>query len=153
MLHVVLVEPEIPPNTGNIARLCAATESMLHLVGKLGFKTDDKTLRRAGLDYWPHVNLAYHDSLEAVQKEYCDHTFYYFSTKATQLYTDVVFKDGDLLVFGKETKGLPEELIKANPAHAVKLPMTGKVRSINLSSAVAAGLYEALRQVGYPHGR
>ncbi len=153
MFHIVLVEPEIPPNTGNIARLCAATESMLHLVGKLGFKTDDRTLKRAGLDYWPYVKLAYHDSLEAVWHEYPGATFYYFSTKAKKLYTEVSFKDGDFLVFGKETKGLPEELIHSHSDYAVKLPMTGQVRSINLSSAAAIALYEALRQTGYPHAR
>jgi len=153
MLHIVLVEPEIPPNTGNIARLCAATESMLHLVGKLGFKTDDRTLKRAGLDYWPYVKLAYHDSLVALQQEYPHNTFYYFSTKAKKFYTEVAYTDEDFLVFGKETKGLPEDLIFSHPDHAVKLPMTGHVRSVNLSSAVAAALYEALRQTGYPHER
>jgi len=119
----------------------------------LGFKTDDRTLKRAGLDYWPYVKLAYHDSLEAVWATHPEAAFYYFSTKAKKLYTEVSFKDGDFLVFGKETKGLPEELINSHPDHAVTLPMTGQVRSINLSSADAIAMYEALRQTGYPHER
>jgi tRNA (cytidine/uridine-2'-O-)-methyltransferase len=151
MLHIVLVEPEIPPNTGNVARLCAATETMLHLVGKLGFKTDDRALKRAGLDYWPQVKLNYHGSLEELQALYPQNNFYYFSTKAEHLYTTAKFSPDDFLVFGKETKGLPEKLIFAHLEQALKIPMTGKVRSINLSSSVAIALYEALRQIGYPH--
>ena len=151
MLHVVLVEPEIPPNTGNIARLCAATGTTLHLVGRLGFKIDDRTLKRAGLDYWEHVTLLRHNTLEELQALHPDKTFYYFSTKAGKKYTDVHFKQNDFLVFGKETKGLPESIITTHPEHALRIPMTGSVRSINLSSSVAIGLYEALRQLGYPH--
>lgn len=148
-MHIVLVEPEIPPNTGNIARLCAATNSTLHLVGKLGFKTDNKALKRSGLDYWNQVKIEYHASLEAVQKKYPSNNFYYLSTKAKKNYTQAQYTKEDFLVFGKETKGLPEKLIFSNPAHALTIPMTDKVRSLNLATTVGIVLFEALRQLNF----
>jgi tRNA (cytidine/uridine-2'-O-)-methyltransferase len=147
-MHVVLVEPEIPQNTGNIARLCALTESPLHLIGKLGFSTSDYYLRRAGLDYWESVTVSYHDSLEELTQT--DHAgrFYYVSTKATRLYTDIQYGWNDYLVFGSETRGLPRELVSDNPDYSIKIPMWGtKPRSHNLSNAAAIVLYEALRQI------
>lgn len=150
-LHIVLVEPEIPANTGNISRTCAATNTHLHLVRPLGFRTDDASLKRAGLDYWPSVKLEYHDSFEELQAKYPEGRFFYATTKATKRYSDISFQDGDFLVFGKETKGLPPELIEANPDTAIRLPMrTEHVRSLNLSNSVAIMLYEALRQLDFP---
>lgn len=148
--HIVLVEPEIPSNTGNIARTCAATGTHLHLVRPLGFSTDDKQLKRAGLDYWHSVNIEYHDSFAELQAKYPEATFYFASTKAKKVYSDFTYKDGDFLVFGKETKGLPEELIYNNIETAIKMPMSNVVRSLNLSNSVACILYEALRQNNYP---
>ena len=150
-LHIVLVEPEIPANTGNISRTCAATDTHLHLVRPLGFRTDDASLKRAGLDYWPSVKLEYHDSFAELQEKYPQGRFFYATTKATKRYSDVQFQDGDFLVFGKETKGLPPELIAANPDTSIRLPMrTEHVRSLNLSNSVAIMLYEALRQLDFP---
>ena len=147
--NIVLVEPEIPPNTGNIARLCAATGSRLHLVGKLGFSTDDRYLKRAGLDYWEHVSLQYWQDLDELKARNPEGRFFYLSTKVARNYLAVAFQPGDFLVFGKETKGLPPELLAANPESAITIPMpSGKVRSINLSSSAAIVLYEALRQAG-----
>lgn len=146
-MHVVLVEPEIPQNTGNIARLCALTESPLHLIGKLGFSTSDYYLRRAGLDYWESVTVSYHDSLEELKQTAHTGRFYYVSTKATRLYTDIRYGWNDYLVFGSETRGLPSELVCGNPDSSIKIPMWGtKPRSLNLSNAAAIVLYEALRQ-------
>ncbi|RAV22499.1 tRNA (uridine(34)/cytosine(34)/5-carboxymethylaminomethyluridine(34)-2'-O)-methyltransferase TrmL [Paenibacillus contaminans] len=147
--HIVLVEPEIPANTGNISRTCAATGTHLHLVRPLGFLTDDKTLKRAGLDYWHAVKLEYHDSFQEVRDRYPDGRFFFATTKATKLYTDYRFQDGDFLVFGKETKGLPESILEANPDSLMRMPMTGDVRSLNLSNSAAVVLYEALRQNGF----
>lgn len=147
--HIVLVEPEIPANTGNIARTCAATGAHLHLVHPLGFSTDDKQLKRAGLDYWHAVHIEYHDSFAELQSKYPDATYYYASTKGKKYYSDFTYKDGDFLVFGKETKGLPEELIYSNLDTCMKMPMTDAVRSLNLSNSVCAILYEALRQTGF----
>jgi tRNA (cytidine/uridine-2'-O-)-methyltransferase len=144
--NIVLVEPEIPPNTGNIARLCAATGSLLHLVGKLGFSIDDRQLKRAGLDYWDKVNLFQWDSLDDLKAANRSGQFWYLSTKASKSYLAAAYKPGDFLVFGKETKGLPEELIFANPGHAITIPMPGSIRSINLSTSTGIVLYEALRQ-------
>jgi tRNA (cytidine/uridine-2'-O-)-methyltransferase len=147
-MHVVLVEPEIPQNTGNIARLCALTESPLHLIGKLGFSTSDYYLRRAGLDYWESVTVSYHDSLDELKQTAPTGCFYYVSTKATRLYTDIRYDWNDYLVFGSETRGLPRELVLDNPDSSVKIPMWGtKPRSLNLSNAAAIVLYEALRQI------
>ncbi len=147
--NIVLVEPEIPPNTGNIARLCAATGSRLHLVGKLGFSTDDRYLKRAGLDYWEHVDLTYWGSLEELQARYPEGRYFYLTTKTTRSYLQAVFRPGDFIVFGKETKGLPEELLAANPDTSITIPMpAGAVRSLNLSTSAGIVLYEALRQSG-----
>ena len=146
--HIVLVEPEIPPNTGNIARLCGATCTVLHLVGKLGFDTDDRTLKRAGLDYWHAVDIRYWSSLEELQGAFPDGRFIYTSKKSERSYVDLTFREGDFLVFGKETRGLPEELLAANPDTSVRIPIFGPVRSINLSTAAGIVLYEALRQTG-----
>ena len=147
-MHVVLVEPEIPQNTGNIARLCALTESSLHLIGKLGFSTSDYYLRRAGLDYWDSVTVSYHDSLDELRRAANAGCFYYVSTKATRLYTEIRYDWNDYLVFGCETRGLPNELISANPDSSIRIPMWGtKPRSLNLSNAAAIVLYEALRQL------
>ena len=146
--HVVLVEPEIPPNTGNIARLCGATGSVLHLVGKLGFDTDDRTLKRAGLDYWHAVDIRYWKDLAELQAAFPEGRFIYTSKKAEKSYVEMAFREGDFIVFGKETKGLPEELLSANPETAVRIPIFGPVRSINLSTSAGIILYEALRQTG-----
>jgi len=145
--HVALVEPEIPPNTGNIARLCAATFTPLHLVGKLGFRTDDKAVRRAGLDYWSEVEIQYHFSVEALYDALTDCRFLYFTTKAEHAYTDFNYAAGDCLVFGSETRGLPEELLRANWERCLTIPMANpRVRSLNLATSVGIVLYEAIRQ-------
>ena len=133
-LNIALIEPEIPQNTGNIARTCAATGARLHLVGPMGFTITDKQVKRAGLDYWDKLDIIY----------------YNFSTKAEIAHSDMQYPNGAFLVFGKETKGLPEELLRANHDRCVRLPMRGMIRSLNLSNAVAVGTYEVLRQWGYP---
>ncbi|HJQ23508.1 MAG TPA: tRNA (cytidine(34)-2'-O)-methyltransferase [Blastocatellia bacterium] len=147
-LHVALIEPEIPPNTGNIARLCAATYTPLHLVGKLGFRTDEKAVRRAGLDYWDEVEIHYHFNVEALYAALPDCRFLYFSTKGERRYTDFQFTPNDCLVFGRETRGLPEELLRANWDRCLTIPMPNpRVRSLNLATSVGIVLYEALRQI------
>ncbi|BDV42511.1 tRNA (cytidine(34)-2'-O)-methyltransferase [Geotalea uraniireducens] len=146
--HIVLVEPEIPPNTGNIARLCGATGTVLHLVGKLGFSTDDRQLKRAGLDYWSEVEIRYWDDLAALQQSYPDSRFIYTSKKGDKTHIQAGFREGDFIVFGKETQGLPEELLRANRENTIRIPIFGKVRSLNLSTAAGIVLYEALRQIG-----
>lgn len=147
--HIVLIEPEIPPNTGNIARLSAAVGAVLHLVGRLGFSLDDRHLKRAGLDYWDKVDLHRWNSLEEVQAANPDGRFWYLTTKHSRsCYGEGLFKPGDFLVFGRETAGLPEEVLAAHPDACLTIPMPGKVRSLNLSNAVAVVLYEALRQTG-----
>jgi len=146
--HIVLIEPEIPPNTGNIARLCGATCTVLHLVGKLGFSTDDRQLKRAGLDYWSEVDVHYWPDLATLQGAYPEGRFIYTSKKAATSHAAFRFRDGDFLVFGKETAGLPETLIDENPATSIRIPILGKVRSLNLSTAAGIILYEALRQTG-----
>ena len=147
--NIVLIEPEIPPNTGNIARLCAATGAVLHLVGKLGFSLDDRYLKRAGLDYWEFVALKQWTDLAALQASVPEGRFFYLSTKVARSYLQAGFQPGDFIVFGKETKGLPEELLAANPETSITIPMpAGKVRSINLSTSAGIVLYEALRQAG-----
>ncbi len=145
--NIVLIEPEIPPNTGNIGRLCAATGTHLHLVGKLGFSIDDKQVRRAGLDYWPEVKLHRWDSLQQVQAEFPQARYWFTSKKATRSYTKADFKPGDFLVFGKETLGLPEELLEQEADRALRIPIfSPAVRSLNLANSAAILLYEALRQ-------
>lgn len=151
-LNVVLVEPEIPQNAGNIARTCAVTGAKLHLVRPLGFEVSDKYLKRAGLDYWHLVEIYYYDSIEEVMdKFYNGKNFYFFSTKAKNIHSEVAYKDGDFLVFGKETKGLPEPLLEKHYDECVRLPMKNETRSLNLSNSVCVGVYEALRQLDYPN--
>ena len=149
MIHVALVEPEIPPNTGNVARLCAAMRAPLHIVGVAGFRLDDRAVRRAGLDYWPEVSLARHHDLAALREALTEARFVYLTTKARTPYHEWQFGMDDCLIFGPETRGLPEELLRANPESCVRIPILNpKVRSLNLSNAVAITLYEALRQTG-----
>jgi len=151
MLSVVLVEPEIPPNTGNIARLCAATNVPLHIVGVTGFRMDDRALRRAGLDYWPEVQLSRHPDLESLYRSLHEARFVYLTTKAKRFYTDWSFQANDCLVFGRETRGLPEELLHANWNNCLKIPILNpRIRSLNLATAVGIVLFEALRQLGDP---
>ena len=149
-LHIVFVEPEIPPNTGNIARTCAASGTALHLVRPFGFSLDDRQLKRAGLDYWHLLDINYYDSFSELFEKHRDAKFFFATTKGGQVYSEFDIPDGSFLVFGKETKGLPEELLKANHDSCVRLPMRGIIRSLNLSNAVAIGTYEVLRQWGYP---
>jgi len=148
-LNIVLVEPEIPPNTGNIARLCAATGTNLHLVGKLGFSLDDRYLKRAGLDYWPHVSLHIWESLEQLQQAHPNSRWWYTSKTADKSYTQATFQEHDFIAFGKETKGLPKQLLADNHDHCLLIPLAGTaVRSLNLSTSAGIVLYEALRQIG-----
>ncbi len=150
-LHIALIEPEIPPNTGNIARLCGATFTTLHLVGKLGFRTDEAAVRRAGLDYWDDVEIQYHRNIETLYEVLPDCRFLYFTTKAERLYTDWHYQPNDCLVFGRETRGLPEELLSANWDRCLKVPMPNPaIRSLNLATSVGIVLYEALRQIAKP---
>ncbi|NLN04540.1 MAG: tRNA (uridine(34)/cytosine(34)/5-carboxymethylaminomethyluridine(34)-2'-O)-methyltransferase TrmL [Clostridiaceae bacterium] len=148
--NIVLVEPEIPQNTGNIVRTCACTGATLHLVGPLGFSISDKHLKRAGLDYWDEMDIRLYDSFEEVVEKSNGGTFYYCTTKAKRTYKEVEYKDGDYLVFGKETKGLPESLLKANYEWCIRIPMLKDYRSLNLSNSVAIVLYEAVSQLGFP---
>lgn len=149
-LHIALVEPEIPPNTGNIARLCAATFTPLHIVGVTGFKMDDRTLKRAGLDYWEAVALQRHLDLERLYQSLPDSRFIYFTTKTKRVYTDFQFQDKDCLIFGRETRGLPEDLLKANWERCLTIPMPNpRVRSLNLATSAGIVLYEALRQTSF----
>jgi len=145
----VLVEPEIPQNTGNIARTCAATGAGLHLVKPLGFSIDDRHLKRAGLDYWDKVLVSVSDSFEELRRKYPDHVFYYTSTRAPRAYTEVDYPEDCFLVFGKETAGLPESLLEANREYCIRIPMRPGIRSLNLSNSVAIVLYEVLRQHGF----
>lgn len=148
LLHVALFQPEIHPNTGNVARLCAANMLPLHLVGALGFRIDDRSVRRAGLDYWPHVDLRRERDLAELQTRLPGSRLFFFSARAPKLYTDVAYKTGDCLVFGPESTGLPAELLKGNPERALRIPMRSPhVRSLNLSTAVGIAVYEALRQL------
>ncbi len=147
--HIVLVEPEIPANTGNISRTCAATGSILHLVRPLGFSTDDKVLKRAGLDYWDKLNLFYHDSFDEVKEQHPEGRFFCATTKAERTYTEFEFRDGDFFVFGKETKGLSPDILTQHRESCIRLPMGADIRSLNLSNSVAIVLYEGLRQTGF----
>ncbi len=149
MFNIVLVEPEIPQNTGNIVRTCSATGCRLHLVRPLGFETDDKHLKRAGLDYWNEVEIFYYDSFDRVLEKYRGENFYYFTTKGLKTHSEAKFKHGDFLVFGKETRGLPEELLKANRETCLRIPMVNETRSLNLSNSVAIAVYEGLRQLEF----
>lgn len=148
-MHIVLYQPEIPPNTGSIARLCAATDTPLHLVAPLGFKIDDKHLKRAGLDYWKYVDVRHHDSWEDFFRRHGEESLLYFSKRASNPYTQARYQENDFLIFGPETVGLPQALLEANADRAYRIPMMGQgVRSLNLSNAVSIVLYEALRQLG-----
>ena len=149
-LNIVLVEPEIPQNTGNIARTCAATGARLHIVKPMGFTIDDKKLKRAGLDYWYLLDLTYYENLDEFFKKNKDGSFFFFTTKALNTHSDVTYTDKSYLIFGKETKGLPEELLLEHRDECVRIPMIDDARSLNLSNSVAIGTYEALRQLGYP---
>ena len=149
MFHVVLVEPEIPQNAGNIARTCAATGTSLHMIKPLGFEVSDRYLKRAGLDYWHLVDIHYYDSFAELQEKYPNARFFFFTTKALHRHSDVKFQDGDFLVFGKETKGLPEELLLQHKETCLRIPMFSEARSLNLSNSVAIAVYEALRQTDY----
>jgi tRNA (cytidine/uridine-2'-O-)-methyltransferase len=148
VLHVALWEPEIPPNTGNVARLCAASGTVLHLIGRLGFRIDDRSLRRAGLDYWPHVDLRRHTTFADFEAALPGLRRFAFSAHAQRRYTDVAYQDGDCLLFGSETRGLPPELLERFGEHVLGVPLlTPHVRSLNLATAVGIVLYEALRQL------
>ena len=149
-MHIVLVEPEIPQNTGNIARTCAATGSTLHLIEPMGFSIADKYVKRAGLDYWPLVDVKVYGSWAEFQAQHVGATMHYATTKAPRGYHEVAYGVGDYLVFGPETRGLPETLLRDVYDRCVRIPMREEARSLNLSNAVAVVLYEALRQQGYP---
>ena len=147
MFHVALIEPEIPPNTGNIARLCAATFTDLHIVGVTGFRLDGKAVKRAGLDYWEHVKIHRHIDLSDLYAALSKSRFLYFTTKSDKIYSDYEYIENDCLVFGRETRGLPEDLLKANWERALTIPMPNQnIRSLNLATSVGIVLYEALRQ-------
>lgn len=152
-LNIVLVEPQIPQNTGNIARTCAATGASLHLVEPMGFHVDDKKLKRAGLDYWHLLDITYYEDLDDFFEKNRDGSFFYFSTKARRVHSDMTYPDNSYLVFGREDAGLPEELLKNNEQSCVRLPMRSEARSLNLSNTVAVGVFEVLRQWGYPELR
>ncbi|MGD9677632.1 MAG: tRNA (uridine(34)/cytosine(34)/5-carboxymethylaminomethyluridine(34)-2'-O)-methyltransferase TrmL [Vulcanibacillus sp.] len=148
-MNIVLHQPEIPANTGNIARTCAATATRLHLIRPLGFSTDDKMLKRAGLDYWDSVEIMYYDSLQDLYQKYPDGRFFYATTKTEQKYSDVNYTDEDFIVFGKETAGIPIDILKENWERTITIPMRDSIRSLNLSNAVAVVLYEGLRQLQF----
>ncbi len=147
--NIVLVEPEIPQNTGNIARTCAATGARLHLVKPMGFEIDDKKLKRAGLDYWHMLDITYYDGIDDFFEKNKNGNFYFASTKSLYRHSDIKFKDNDYILFGKETKGLDEKLLKDNKDKCIRIPMIEGARSLNLSNSVAIVIYEALRQNDY----
>lgn len=151
-LHIVFVEPEIPPNTGNIARTCAATNTKLHLVKPLGFDISEKAVKRAGLDYWPYVDLEIHESLDDFMEKYKDKRKFLATTKGGRMYTDFEYMDDDMFLFGRETKGLPRDFIAQNEEMAIRIPMSEntRLRSFNLSNSANIILFEALRQLGFP---
>ena len=150
MINIVLHCPEIPQNTGNIARTCAATGAALHLIRPLGFTIDDRKLKRAGLDYWDKLNITYYDNEEAFFRLHADKTIYCFSTKSPRSYTEVTYPEDVFLMFGRETAGLPEHILAERPDTCVRIPMREGLRSLNLSNSVAIGAYEVLRQWGFP---
>ncbi len=149
-LNIVLVEPEIPQNTGNIARTCAATGCRLHLVKPLGFSVDDRHLKRAGLDYWSLVDIFYYDSFNELKSKYPEGLFYYSTTKGEKKHTEAEYKEDCFIVFGKETAGLPKPLLEENKEFCIRVPMIDDARSLNLANSVAVVVYEALRQTGFP---
>lgn len=152
-MHVVLVQPEIPPNTGNIARTCAATGTVLHLVKPLGFNIDEKSVKRAGLDYWQYVDIRVHDSLDSFMAEYGEHRMFLSTTKGAHKYTDIRFQDEDMILFGRETAGLPRDFIAEHEESAIRIPMSEdtRLRSLNLANSVNIVLFEALRQQDFPN--
>ena len=149
-LNIVLVEPQIPQNTGNIARTCAATGARLHLVKPLGFAIDDKKLKRAGLDYWQYLDITYYENLEDFLEKNVEGNFFFFTTKGQHIYSDAEYPDNSYLIFGREDAGLPEDLLYHHPDDCVRMPMLGMIRSLNLSNTVAIATYEVLRQWGFP---
>lgn len=151
-LHIVFVEPEIPGNTGNIARTCAATGAHLHLVKPLGFDIDEKAVRRAGLDYWPYVNLSVYESLDEFLEKNANRRMFLATTKGSQRYTDVEYRDDDMILFGRETAGLPCDFITQNSSMAIRIPMSKetRLRSLNLANSANIVLFEALRQLDFP---
>jgi RNA methyltransferase, trmH family, group 2 len=149
-LNIVLVEPQIPQNTGNISRTCAVTGAKLHLVRPFGFEITDKHLKRAGLDYWDKLDISYYDSLDDFFCNNKDGNFFYFTTKGRHVHSNVCYPDNSFLIFGREDKGLPEELLYANPDNCVRIPMRNDLRSLNLSNSAAIAIYEVLRQWDYP---
>ena len=150
ILNIVLFEPQIPQNTGNISRTCACTGARLHLVGPMGFQIDDKKLKRSGLDYWQYLDISYYDSIADFYEKNPDALCYYFTTKAQHVFTDVSYPDNAWLIFGREDAGIPEEILLQHPDTCVRMPMLPYVRSLNLSNTVAIAIYEVLRQWNYP---
>ncbi len=150
VINIVMVEPEIPQNTGNVARTCAATGARLHLVGPMGFTIDDKKLKRAGLDYWHFLDITYYENIDDFFEKNKGGEFFYFTTKGRKAHSQVSYPDNCYLLFGKETKGLPEELLIKHPESCVRIPMAYDIRSLNLSNSVAIAVYETLRQWDYP---
>lgn len=151
-MNIVLLEPEIPYNTGNIGRSCVLTNTNLHLIKPLGFSIDDKHIKRAGLDYWKNVKLSIHDSLSELMEKYPNSNFYFATTKTNQKYSDVKYSNDDFIVFGKESKGIPEDILEKNKKNCITVPMLPIGRSLNLSNTAAIILYEALRQNNFNFG-
>ena len=149
-LNIVLFEPQIPQNTGNISRTCACTGARLHLVGPMGFQIDDKKLKRAGLDYWQYLDITYYDSTDDFFRKNPDAQCYFFTTKGQHVYSDVAYPDNAYLIFGREDAGIAEEILMQYPKQCVRVPMLSQVRSLNLSNTVAIGVYEVLRQWDFP---
>ena len=149
-LNIVLFEPQIPQNTGNIARTCAATNAVLHLVRPLGFKIDDKKLKHAGLDYWHHIDIVYYDDIDDFFEKNIGENFYFFTTKSVNKYSDVEYPNNCFLIFGREDKGINESILKEHSENCVRMPMQTGIRSLNLSNTVAVGVYEVLRQWDFP---
>lgn len=148
-LNIVLLEPQIPQNTGNISRTCAVTGARLHLIRPFGFEIDDKHLKRAGLDYWDKLDISYYDNIEQFYERNSGE-YFYFTTKGRSVHSDVEYPDNAYLIFGREDRGIPEEILYHNENHCVRIPMRNNLRSLNLSNSVAIGVYEVLRQWGYP---
>jgi tRNA (cytidine/uridine-2'-O-)-methyltransferase len=150
-LNIVLFQPEIPQNTGNIGRTCVLTNCKLHLIKPLGFSLDEKQLKRAGLDYWPYLEVEIHESYEELREKYKNETFYYSTTKGTKFYSEVKYKKGDFIIFGRESSGLPDSVRDSDPERCIRVPMvSSSTRSLNLSNTVAIMAYEVLRQIGFP---
>ena len=150
-LNIVLFQPEIPQNTGNIGRTCVLTDCKLHLIKPLGFSLEEKQLKRAGLDYWPYLDVEIHESYEALREKYKEETFYYSTTKSSRFYSEVQYKKGDFIIFGRESSGLPDSVRDSDPERCIRVPMvSSSTRSLNLSNTVAIMTYEALRQIGFP---